>query len=129
MIDLNKYAKFVDAVTSSTSKNPREFQRRIELLENSEINIARLATASIGLSGEVGEFNEHVKKVLFHGKDVEDKKEAMKSELGDIMWYWINACTSLNVDPNEVIENNVNKLKERHPDGEFNPRYSSDSVE
>jgi NTP pyrophosphatase (non-canonical NTP hydrolase) len=129
MIDLTKYAKFVDAVTSSTSKNPREFQRRIELLETSEVNIARLATASIGLSGEVGEFNEHVKKVLFHGKDIEDKTDAMKSELGDIMWYWINACTALKLNPNDVIEYNVNKLKERHPDGEFNPHYSSDSVE
>jgi NTP pyrophosphatase (non-canonical NTP hydrolase) len=129
MIDLTKYAKFVDAVTSSTSKNPREFQRRIESLETSEVNIARLATASIGLSGEVGEFNEHVKKVLFHGKDIEDKTDAMKSELGDIMWYWINACTALKLNPNDVIEYNVNKLKERHPDGEFNPHYSSDSVE
>ena len=128
MIDLNKYAKFVDDVTSKTSKNPQKFADRIDnYFTNEDINTARLATASIGLSGEIGEFNEHVKKFFFHEK--EPNLEAMKSELGDIMWYWINACTALDLDPNDVIEYNVNKLKERHPNGDFNPHYSSDSVE
>lgn len=124
MIDLNKYANFVDEVTSKTSKDSLAFADRVEdIALNAEINTARLATASIGISGEVGEFNEHVKKLFFHGKDL--NVEAMKSELGDIMWYWINACTALNLDPNEVISNNVNKLKARHPNGEFNPFYDS----
>ena len=128
MIDLNKYAKFVDDVTSTTSKNSRKFADRIDsYFTNEDINTARLATASIGLSGEIGEFNEHVKKFFFHEK--EPNLEAMKSELGDIMWYWVNACTALDLDPNDVIEQNVNKLKERHPNGDFNPHYSSDSVE
>lgn len=124
MIDLNKYANFVDDVTSTTSKNVKEFERRVTNLDaDADINVPRLLTASIGIAGEVGEFNEHVKKLFFHGKDL--NVEAMKSELGDIMWYWINACTALNLDPNEVISNNVNKLKARHPNGEFNPFYDS----
>jgi len=128
MIDLVKYAKFVDDVTSKTSKESLAFADRVEdIALNNDVNTARLATASIGISGEVGEFNEHVKKLFFHGKDL--NIEAMKSELGDIMWYWVNACTALNLDPNDVIEANVKKLEERHPDGTFNPRYSSDSVE
>jgi NTP pyrophosphatase (non-canonical NTP hydrolase) len=48
----------------------------------------------------------------------------MKRELGDIMWYWINACRALNLDPNEVIAENVNKLESRYPGGEFDPYYS-----
>ena len=63
MIDLKKYADFVDAVTSSTSKNIKEFDRRINHLDASQdVNVPRLLTASIGISGEVGEFNEHIKK-------------------------------------------------------------------
>jgi len=124
MIDLNKYAKFVDDVTSVTSKNPTKFADRMDnYFTQNDINTARLATASIGLSGEVGEFNEHVKKFFFHDK--EPDLEAMEKELGDVMWYWINACTALSLDPNEVIEKNVEKLKGRHPDGEFNPNYDS----
>jgi NTP pyrophosphatase (non-canonical NTP hydrolase) len=44
----------------------------------------------------------------------------MKRELGDIMWYWINACRALRLDPNDVIAENVEKLKARYPGGEFN---------
>ena len=39
-----------------------------------------------------------------------------KRELGDIM-YWINSCPVLDLDPNEVIAENVNKLKARYPVG------------
>ena len=59
MIDLKKYSNFVDAVTSTTSKNVKEFKRRVDHLDASQdVNVPRLLTASIGISGEVGEFNE-----------------------------------------------------------------------
>ena len=48
----------------------------------------------------------------------------MKRELGDVMWYWINACRALNLDPNEVIAENVKKLESRYPGGSFDPYYS-----
>jgi len=41
----------------------------------------------------------------------------MKRELGDVIFYWINACRALGIDPNEVIEENVNKLSKRYPNG------------
>ena len=45
-------------------------------------------------------------------------------KLGDIAWYWINSCRALDLDPNEVIAENVNKLKNRYPEGNFNVWYS-----
>ena len=48
----------------------------------------------------------------------------MKRELGDIMWYFIQACIALDVSPEEIIEMNVDKLKDRYPDGEFDVHYS-----
>jgi NTP pyrophosphatase (non-canonical NTP hydrolase) len=48
----------------------------------------------------------------------------MKRELGDIMWYWINMCRALNLDPNAVIAENVEKLKSRYPGGEFDVYHS-----
>jgi NTP pyrophosphatase (non-canonical NTP hydrolase) len=48
----------------------------------------------------------------------------MKRELGDVMWYWINACRALGLDPDDVIEENVNKLKSRYPGGEFDVHQS-----
>ena len=77
------------------------------------------------MAAECGEFAEIPKKMIFQGKPVnEETLFHMKRELGDIMWYWTQACRALNLDPNDVILENVNKLKARYPGGEFDPYYS-----
>ena len=43
----------------------------------------------------------------------------MKRELGDICWYLAQACMALDTTFDEIIEMNVDKLKERYPDREF----------
>ena len=129
MIDLNKNKEFVDGVTSETSKSLNDTRDRLTELEDMGLpHPSRILTGAIGISGEVGEYNELVKKLMFHGKPYnQDFKDRLESELGDIMWYWIQNCLALHLDPNEVIAKNFEKLKDRHPDGEFNPRYVSDS--
>lgn len=127
-IDLNRYSKFVTGVTSKESVNYDYLHKRIEELRNQEsptFNPALLLTAAIGLAAEGGEFAEIPKKIFFQGKPYnEEARFHMKRELGDIMWYWINACTALGLDPNEVIEENVNKLQSRYPGGQFDVHYS-----
>jgi NTP pyrophosphatase (non-canonical NTP hydrolase) len=129
MIDLNKYKDFVKEVTSQESNNKRQLTQRLDALD-AKVNISLLLTGSIGLASEGGEFSEIVKKCVFQGKPMdEDTIFHMKRELGDIMWYWISACRSLDLDPNEVIEENVNKLKARYPGGEFDVHYSENRQE
>lgn len=124
MIDLNKYKEFVEAVTSAESNELAPLTQRLSDLD-SKVNVALLMTGAIGLASEGGEFSEIVKKCVFQGKPMEDDTIFhMKRELGDIMWYWISACRSLGLDPNEVVEENVNKLKARYPGGEFDVHYS-----
>ena len=126
-IDLNKYTKFVEAVTSNESNNYDHLHRRIEELRNSEpvINPSLLLTSGIGLASEGGEFNEIIKKMFFQGKPLnEENVFHMKRELGDIFWYWTNACRALNLDPNEFIAENVKKLESRYPGGAFDAHYS-----
>ena len=125
-IDLNKYQKFVEKVTSSESNHLGTMINALqEIQAGSGVNIALLMTAAIGLAAETGEFAELPKKVVFQGKPLnEDTIFHMKRELGDIMWYWVNACRALNLDPNDVILENVNKLESRYPDGEFDVHYS-----
>ena len=127
-IDLNRYTKFVDAVTSKESNNYDHLHRRIEELRHQTdlgLNPSLLLTAAIGLAAEGGEFAEIPKKIFFQGKPFnEDARFHMKRELGDIMWYWINACRALNLDPNDVIAENVNKLESRYPGGNFDAYYS-----
>ena len=127
-IDLNKYSKFVEVVTSNESNNYDFLQRRISELRNDADNVfnpSLLLTAAIGLAAEGGEFAEIPKKIFFQGKPFnEDARYHMKRELGDIMWYWINACRALDLDPNDVIQENVNKLESRYPGGKLDAHYS-----
>ena len=129
-IDLNKYTEFVEGVTSQQSNETEALCNQLQSLEQSGVNMALLLTGSIGISSEGGEFSEIVKKCIFQGKPLDaDTQFHIKRELGDIIWYWINSCRALGIDPNEVIEENVNKLKARYPGGEFDVYYSENRKE
>ena len=126
-VDLKKYEQFVQKVTSKESNELSEMFYATKQLEsnNPKINMSLLLTGGIGLSSETGEFNEIIKKCIFQGKPLNDETVFhCKRELGDIIWYWISSCRALGLDPNEVIEENVNKLKSRYPGGEFDVHYS-----
>jgi len=136
-VDLKQYEHFVAAVTSSESHELAGFVNRLERLDSHwhceddeyvngpDINVPLLLCGAIGLGSEAGELQEIVKKLLFQGKPLsEETVFHMKRELGDIMWYWINACRALNLDPNEVIAENVRKLQSRYPGGEFDVYHS-----
>jgi NTP pyrophosphatase (non-canonical NTP hydrolase) len=125
-VDLNKYKSFVQEVTSLQSNETGALTAQLERLEkDSNVNMALLLTGSIGMASEGGEFAEIVKKCIFQGKPLDaDTIFHAKRELGDIAWYWINSCRALGLDPNDVLEENVNKLKARYPGGEFDVHYS-----
>lgn len=124
-IDLNKYSEFVDGVTSDPSKDFETLIARMRQLQTQGANVPRLLTAGIGLASEGGEFDEIVKKIIFQGKEYNaDNIFHMKRELGDIIWYWIQACMALGLDPNDVVAENVKKLESRFPGGSFDAWYS-----
>jgi NTP pyrophosphatase (non-canonical NTP hydrolase) len=90
-----------------------------------KVNPSLLLTGAIGIASEGGEFAEIVKKCTFQGKPMDDETQFhIKRELGDIMWYWINSCRAMGLDPNDVIAENVEKLKSRYPAGEFDVYHS-----
>ena len=90
----------------------------LAILEEQGVNPARLLTAGIGMAGEVGEFNEIIKKCLFQGKEVDkDRIIHLQKELGDIMWYVAQACLALNTSIEKIIDMNTAKLEDRYPGG------------
>lgn len=124
-VDLNKYKDFVEKVTSDQSNDITKATEAMYNLESSGVNISLLLTGAVGMSAEGGEFMEIVKKCIFQGKPLdEDTQFHAKRELGDIIWYWVNACRALNIDPNDVIAENVNKLESRYPGGSFDVFFS-----
>ena len=110
------YTDFVTKVTSEPSIDLDALKKSFDEIEqNSGIKTPRLLTAALGLGSETGEFVEIVKKMYLQGKPPsEDNIFHMKRELGDIMWYWVTACASLNLDPYEVINENQEKLAARY---------------
>ncbi len=124
-VDLNKYKEFVTEVTSMQSNETEALCDQLKNLESTGVNMALLLTGAIGIASEGGEFAEIVKKCIFQGKPLDDATRFhAKRELGDIMWYWVNSCRALGIDPNDVLAENVEKLKSRYPGGEFDVHYS-----
>ena len=110
------YGDFVKKVTSEPSLDLDALKQSLEDVESkSPIESARLMTAALGLGSETGEFVEIVKKMYLQGKPPsEENIFHMKRELGDIMWYWVTACSALDLDPFEVIKENQDKLEARY---------------
>jgi NTP pyrophosphatase (non-canonical NTP hydrolase) len=131
MLEDTDYQEFVQSVTSEYSKNHISMLRRMEDLfvhsngEFYDMKISHLLTAALGLTGEAGEFADHVKKVVFHGKDLDKvRRQKMILELGDVMWYVMQACKGLDTTLEDVVRENVDKLSKRH-DGGFKKDYKS----
>ena len=119
-IDFDKYALFVDGVTSHPSKDYQCFIESVSSLDGKGANIQRLLTAAVGISAEGGEFMEIVKKMVFQGKPWDEhNRKHLIIELGDVMWYVAQACMALDISFDEVLERNVKKLEKRYPGGSF----------
>lgn len=76
---------------------------------------SNLTLGALGLTGEAGEVADLVKKHLFHGHELDDDK--LDKELGDVLWYLAALCSMRGRNLDDVAQKNVDKLKERYPDG------------
>lgn len=84
-------------------------------IDTPNIDIGGVINGCLGLSGEVGEFNDMIKKWIFHEKPL-DEEHAQK-EIGDVMWYIAMISHSFGWDLGEIMQQNINKLRTRYPDG------------
>ncbi|MCI0550680.1 MAG: nucleoside triphosphate pyrophosphohydrolase family protein [Anaerolineae bacterium] len=70
---------------------------------------------TLGLVNEAGEVAGKIKKV-FRDKDGqinEETREALKAELGDVLWYLAQIATELDLSLNDIAESNIAKLYDR----------------
>ena len=73
-----------------------------------------LRHAVFGLNSEAGEVSGILQKE-YQGHEFD--KEHMKKELGDCCWMIAEACTALDLDLNDVMLANIEKLRARFPEG------------
>ncbi len=76
---------------------------------------------TLGLTNEAGEFAGKVKKIFRDKGGIisDDDREALKSELGDVLWYLTQICTQLDLELADVAEANIAKLRSRQQRGKI----------
>ena len=76
---------------------------------------------TLGLTNEAGEVAGKIKKV-FRDKDgiiSDETRDALKAELGDVLWYLAQVATELNLSLDEIAEHNIAKLLDRQARGKI----------
>jgi len=68
----------------------------------------------LGLAGEAGDLAGCIKKTVYHDND---QTSGIRENLGDVMWYIAMICNFFNWDLEEVLKENIEKLKNRYPKG------------
>lgn len=74
---------------------------------------------TLGLANEAGEVAGKIKKIFRDKGGVigEAEREALKGELGDVLWYLTQICTELGLTLEEVAAANLEKLGSRQRRG------------
>lgn len=95
--------------------NANEYQKLAARTISEEMNnLQRERHALHGMVGEIGELHSLYQK-LYQGHKFDD--EHAKKELGDLLWFIAEYCTSQNWNLSDVMELNIEKLKARYPEG------------
>ena len=95
---LNEYQK----ICERTAK--RDFET-----SNEEIMTWRL-----GIAGEAGDIAGCIKKTFAHKKNQE---QGIRENLGDTLWYAAMICNFFKWNMDEILGENIDKLKQRFPNG------------
>ena len=107
---MKDYQKLAEK-TSATNNNENCCKIYDNLINNSPQNI-RLLHASMGMATEAAEFIDILKKHIFYGKELD--AEHLEEEIGDLLWYIAEALNALGLDLDQVMENNIRKLRIRY---------------
>lgn len=70
---------------------------------------------TLGLTNEAGEVAGKIKKIFRDREGVitDDDREALKLELGDVLWYVAEICTQLGIRLEDVAAANIDKIRGR----------------
>lgn len=74
-----------------------------------------LLEVGLGCSGEAGEISDEIKKIYFH--DHEINRDNLIKEAGDVLWYIARLASVLDTSLEEIAERNIEKLRNRYPNG------------
>lgn len=68
---------------------------------------------TLGLNDESGEVAGAVKKYMRGDYGEEELRSRVKSEAGDVLWYWVRLLDELDIDASDAMEKNADKVFDR----------------
>ncbi|AKM82629.1 TPA: nucleotide pyrophosphohydrolase [Candidatus Berkelbacteria bacterium] len=95
-MDINEYQK----LATRTAKNYK--------------NQRALMNWGLGVAGEAGDIAGCIKKTVFHKNDQSD---GVRENIGDTMWYLAMICNTMGWSLEDILEENIDKLRKRYPEG------------
>lgn len=106
--------EFVSGLEEMGGMTGNEYQR-LAMRTCSTTDPAKQMMHSIcGLASETGEVAGIMQK-KYQGHKFD--REHMAKELGDCLWMIAEACTSIDMKMEEVMQMNIDKLRARYPEG------------
>lgn len=103
--DLNEYQKLCKA-TAKKFETPHH----------------EIMTWGLGIAGEAGDVAGCIKKTFAHDND---QRHGIRENIGDTMWYAAMICNFFDWDMQEILDENIEKLKKRYPQGAFTTQHAS----
>lgn len=114
-IDLLKYLEHLKQVAND-GITANDYQRAaMRTAGEYKSNYDKMRNAVYGLNGESGEVIDILKKHEFQGHDLDEDK--IVDECGDVLWYAALLADAIGKPLGEIMQQNVEKLKKRYPDG------------
>ena len=98
-----------------------------EILQSLCPEKAHLLHMIIGLSGEVGELLDSIKKHVFY--EQQPNTANFIEELGDIEFYLQGLRSALNLNRNDILEGNLDKLSTRYNEGSFSNKAAKERAD
>ena len=95
--DLKEYQKLCKA-TARTFETPQH----------------EILTWGLGIAGEAGDIAGCIKKTYAHDND---QRKGIRENIGDTLWYAAMICNFFDWDMQEVLKENIDKLRKRFPEG------------
>lgn len=97
-LSLKKYQELVKETAKGDFKNKND----------------ELANWGLGVAGEAGDLAGCIKKTIYHGND---QTLGTRENVGDTMWYLAMICNFHGWNFEEILAENIKKLRERYKKG------------
>jgi NTP pyrophosphatase (non-canonical NTP hydrolase) len=98
-----------------------EYQQKAKQTARYPIIGKALIYPTLGLASEAGEVAGKIKKIFRDKQGIisDADREALKSELGDVLWYVAQVATELDLSLDEIAGSNIEKLLDRQSRGKI----------